>query len=117
MNKPTIVTIGQSFVVIVAGATEQQVLDHLANYGQQQDSSPLAFLNDLDAPVAVTVPVNSSWIESATYNLQNGDLLLNTKDESAIELYGVPLDEFKTIVSLKHGVGTYYHDNLKRNYK
>lgn len=99
--------------ILLRGFTLSEVVDHLLTIGADE-SEPLAFLSNLGKPV--TVPLASSWLESATYDLLSGDLTLNTEDGSNIELYNVPVDEFQRLVSLTSGAGKHYHRELKGNY-
>lgn len=99
--------------ILLRGFEPSEVLDHLLTIGADE-SQPLAFLSDLGKPV--TVPLASSWLESATYDLISGDLTLNTEDGANIELYNVPVEEFKRLVSLTSGAGKHYHRELKGNY-
>jgi hypothetical protein len=57
----------------------------------------------------------SSWIEGATYESENGSMILET-DSKDYEFIGVPIEvwrEFKSAPSK----GEYYHENIRGRYQ
>ena len=62
------------------------------------------------------VPLNSTAIESASYNMQEQLLTLNMRDGTTIEYYDIPLTTFVGLVSAP-SPGGYYNRFIRRGFR